>query len=114
MEITLDMMLKHWGINMIVVGSVASFTFATVAMLKKKFAIKGNMNLIVSAAGSVVWTLLFLLMIPGVTVKAIIATAVIGFMIASGGWQTFKDLLQKGSENFGDKPFDAGPTKNEG
>ena len=68
MEITLDMMLKHWGVNMMVVGTVAGFTFATVAMLKKKFAIKGNMNLIVSAAGSVVWTLLFLLMLldPGV------------------------------------------------
>ncbi|MFN3075935.1 MAG: hypothetical protein ABT940_03450 [Alphaproteobacteria bacterium] len=111
--VTIDTLLKYWGVNMVVVGIVVALVFATTAMLKKQLKLEGTANLIVSGIASVVWTLALLIAVPGVGVKAIIATAAISFIVASGGWQGFKDALGKvGEKVTGFQPL-SNPSKRE-
>lgn len=101
--LTIEALLKYWEVSMIVVSIVVSLNLATIAVLKKNFKVKGRTILYVSSVTTLVWTLAMIVSIPGVSVKGIVATWIVSYITASGGWQVFKDVLQKTSENFGKK-----------
>jgi hypothetical protein len=106
--ITLDSLMAYWGISMVALGAIVALVFATTAMAKQHFGLQGKANLIVSGGASVVWSLLIALP-AGAKPTTCIAYMVIGFMVSSGGWQAFKDILEKGGEKFaGFKPGGAG------
>jgi hypothetical protein len=103
--VTADSLLEYWGVSMVAVGVVVALVFATVAIFKKQFGVKGGYNLLVSGGASLVWSLLVLLPMPGVKVVTIIATAVVSFLMASGGWQGLKDALGKVGRPTGAEPL---------
>ena len=106
--VTIDSLLAYWGISGVTLGVITALIFATVAMAKQHFGITGQKNLIVSGISSVAWSLLICLPI-GAKASTIIAYIVLGFLVASGGWQAFKDVLEKGGEKLGTfKPAGAG------
>lgn len=106
--VTIDSLLAYWGISGVTLGVITALIFATVAMAKQHFGVTGQKNLIVSGIAAVAWSLLICLPI-GTKISTVIAYIVVGFMVASGGWQAFKDVLEKGGEKFaGYKPNGAG------
>lgn len=112
--VTIDSLMAYWGISGVTLGIIVALVFATVAMAKQQFGVTGQKNLIVSAIASAAWSLLIALPVKAKP-STIIAYMVLGFMVASGGWQAFKDVLEKGGEKLvGVKPpgeFNRGPDK---
>jgi len=106
--VTIDSLMAYWGISGVTLSFIAGLVFATVALAKQQFGVSGQKNLIVSAIGSAAWSLLIALPVKAKP-STIIAYMVLSFIIASGGWQAFKDILSKGGEKFaGYKPAGAG------
>lgn len=104
--ITIESLMSYWGVNSQILMVVVALTFATVALVKKHFDIAGPKNLLVSLGAGLIWTLATMLSMPGPPkFGAIAATWILAVITASGGWQAFKDILQKASENFGKKPM---------
>ena len=107
-------LLSRFGLSGAEILMLTLLTWFTVALIKKHTPLTGVWLLVATAACSGVWCALWYMpMIPKP-----VAGAVLVFIGASGGWQTFKDTVGKiksnGTNPNGIEPpgeFNRGPSK---